>query len=125
MATILETTKELLEVDVEEEIFDNQLLLYVNAGMRYLVNNKIPVGVVKTDTTFDDFKNLKAGDEHIVISWLHLYAMQRFDRTLMTTNSIATATKSWIDTEMQDLITQLKAIYDNSSSNLTAGEGTT
>jgi hypothetical protein len=62
-------------------------------------------------TTFDDFPDLKPGDDHIVLSWLQLYILQRFDRTLMQGNQGTTT--NWIDIEMTDLITLLKAIYDN------------
>jgi len=101
----------MLEVDVEEEIFDTQLLAYANIGIVYLIRNKIPLHVITTTTTFDDFPDLKGNDIYIVLSWLHLYILQRFDRTLMQGNQGITT--NWIDTEMTDLITGLKAIYDN------------
>jgi hypothetical protein len=39
MSTVLEDLKQLLEVDLDEEIYDNQLLLYANGGLKYLMNN--------------------------------------------------------------------------------------
>lgn len=115
--TILNQIKVLLEVDLTEEIFDNQLLLYLNAGIQYLINNKIPINLITDTSTTDNWQTLglKSGDEQIVLSWLHLYALQRFDRDLMETSRNATIL--WIDNEMQNLIYQLKVIYDNEVNN--------
>ena len=41
--TILNQIKEMVEVDVEEEIFDTQLLSYINSGISYLTRNNIPI----------------------------------------------------------------------------------
>lgn len=109
--TILECLKNMLEVDIEEEIFDTQLLAYANIGIAYLIRNKIPLHVITSETSFEDFPDLKDNDIYIVLSWLHLYVLQRFDRTLMQGNQGTTT--NWLDAEMTDLITQLKAIYDN------------
>lgn len=107
---ILSDLKTLLEVDIDETIFDDQLLLYANAGLRYLANNKVPVSDIDKDTIFSDFSDLREGDSNIVMSWLHLYTLQRFDRTLMQGSG---TTSNWIDGEMLDLLTHLKVLYDN------------
>jgi hypothetical protein len=107
---ILQNIKTLLEIDVDEEIFDSQLLLYINAGLRYLKNNGVPVSKISLKT--QSFRGLKSGDQDIVLSWLHLYCLQRLDRTLMYSTTGSTATINWIDEEMTDLIYHLKARYD-------------
>ena len=122
--SVLDDLKNLLEVDVEETIFDAQLLLYANSGIAYLRNNGIPVERIgTTDDVFAFQKeltenktsnavwhNLRDDDYEIVLAWLHLYCLQRFDRTLMT--SAYKTTLNWIDSEMTNLIYQLKVRYD-------------
>lgn len=122
--SVLDDLKNLLEVDVEETIFDAQLLLYANSGIAYLKNNGIPVERIGTtndvfafqkelteNTTSDTVWNeLRDDDYEIVLAWLHLYCLQRFDRTLMT--SAYKTTQNWIDSEMTNLIYQLKVRYD-------------
>ena len=122
--SVLDDLKNLLEVDIEETIFDAQLLLYANSGIAYLRNNGIPVERIGTtsdvfafqkelteNTTSDTvWHNLRDDDYEIVLAWLHLYCLQRFDRTLMT--SAYKTTLNWIDSEMTNLIYQLKVRYD-------------
>ena len=122
--SVLDDLKNLLEVDVEETIFDAQLLLYANSGIAYLKNNGIPVERIGTtsdvfafqkelteNTTSDTvWHNLRDDDYDIILAWLHLYCLQRFDRTLMT--SAYKTTQNWIDSEMTNLIYQLKVRYD-------------
>lgn len=107
---VLQELKTLLEVDVEETIFDNQLLMYANAGIGYLVNNGIPVSRIDKTTTNAAFNFTNESDYDVFLAWLHLYCLQRFDRTLMTQGSQTTL--NWIDTEMTNLIYQLKVKYD-------------
>jgi hypothetical protein len=111
--TILQKVKTLVEVDLDEMIFDDQLLLYINNGLRYLANNKIPVSAVKIGETFDGFTKLRDGDSEIVLAWLHLYVLQRFDMTTMGSNRFTSSATTWIEVEMTNLIHQLKSIYDN------------
>ena len=122
--SVLDDLKNLLEVDVEETIFDAQLLLYANSGIAYLKNNGIPVERIGTTSDVFAFQkeltenktsnaiwhNLRDDDYEIVLAWLHLYCLQRFDRTLMT--STYKTTINWIDSEMTNLIYQLKVRYD-------------
>lgn len=122
--SVLDDLKNLLEVDVEETIFDAQLLLYVNSGIAYLKNNGIPVERIGTTSDVFAFQkeltenktsnaiwhNLRDDDYEIVLAWLHLYCLQRFDRTLMT--SAYKTTQNWVDSEMTNLIYQLKVRYD-------------
>ena len=107
--SVLDYLKNLLEVDVEETIFDAQLLLYANSGIAYLKNNGIPVERIGT-TSDTVWYSLRDDDYEIVLAWLHLYCLQRFDRTLMTQGSQTTL--NWIDSEMTNLIYQLKVKYD-------------
>lgn len=109
IATILEKIKTLLEVDLSEEIFDDQLLLYLNNGLRYLINNKIPLSLIDDTTTIEAWTEIIAGDDQVVLSWLHLYTIQRFDRSLMQTGG---TTMEWIDKEQENLLYQLKVKYD-------------
>lgn len=122
--SVLDDLKNLLEVDVEETIFDAQLLLYANSGIAYLKNNGIPIERIGTTSDVFAFQkeltenktsnaiwhNLRDDDYEIVLAWLHLYCLQRFDRTLMT--SAYKTTLNWIDSEMTNLIYQLKVRYD-------------
>ena len=109
---ILGELKTLLEVDIEETIFDSQLLLYVNSGIGYLTNNGIPVSRIDENATKESFVFMAESDYAVLISWLHLYCLQRFDRTLMTQGSQTTL--NWIDSEMTNLLYQLKVKYDRS-----------
>jgi len=108
--TILAELKEVVEVDLKETIYDAQLLHYINMGLRYLANNAIPVVQIKADADWDVFTDLKDGDDQIVLDWLHLYTLQRFDKSLLSVP--ARGTQVWIDTEKDNLLFQLKAIYD-------------
>ncbi|CYU89657.1 TPA: hypothetical protein TZY74_000031 [Streptococcus suis] len=106
--TILETIKEMVEVDVEEDIFNVQLLRYINSGISYLQRNAIPVIRIDKKTELEGWTDIKEEDRETVLDWLHLRCVQRFDKSLM--NGGAT-TMEWIDSELTDLLYQLKAIY--------------
>lgn len=110
--SVLEQLKELLEVDVQEDIFDTQLLLYANGGIAYLINNGVPLSRLTVETKAKEFKLKKPEHYDVVLSWLHLYCLQRFDRTLMTQTTQTTL--NWINEEMTDLLYQLKVFYDRS-----------
>lgn len=107
--TILKTIKEMVEVDVEEDIFDVQLLRYINSGISYLQRNAIPVIRIDEDTELKGWTDIKKEDRETVLDWLHLRCIQRFDKSLMTGSA---ATMEWIDGEMTNLLYQLKAIYE-------------
>ncbi|MBL1223730.1 phage head-tail connector protein [Enterococcus sp. BWR-S5] len=109
---ILEEIKNLIEVDVEETIYDSQLLLYANSGIQYLINNNVPIGKIEENSESTEWNEIDEDDYLIILDWLHLRILQRFDRTLMTGNQTTTAT--WIDSEMTNLIYQLKCKYDRS-----------
>lgn len=106
--TILETIKEMVEVDVEEDIFDGQLLRYINSGISYLQRNGIPVSKVATDTELETWANIKEEDQDSILDWLHLRCVQRFDKSLMTGSK---TTMEWIDSELTNILYQLKAVY--------------
>lgn len=108
METILDTIKEMVEVDVEEDIFDVQLLRYINSGISYLQRNAIPVIRIEKDTKLEGWMDIEEEDRETVLDWLHLRCVQRFDKSLMTGSS---ATMEWIDEEMANILYQLKAIY--------------
>ena len=106
--TILETIKEMVEVDVEEDIFDVQLLRYINSGISYLQRNAVPVIRIDKETELGGWTDIEEEDREIVLDWLHLRCVQRFDKSLMTGSA---ATMEWIDVELTNLLYQLKAIY--------------
>ena len=102
--TILNQIKEMVEVDVEEEIFDTQLLSYINSGISYLTRNNIPITRIDKESELTEWDEI----EETILDWLHLRCVQRFDKSLMTGNS---TTMSWIDEELTNILYQLKAIY--------------
>lgn len=108
MAVILETIKEMVEIDVDEEIFDTQLLRYINSGISYLQRNGIPVTSVEEITDTDVWSELKSDDVESVLDWLHLRCVQRFDKSLMTGSG---TTMEWIDSELTNILYQLKSVY--------------
>ena len=110
--SILNDVKVLVEVDIEEEIFDPQLLRYINMGIQYLINNAVPIKIITFDTESSEFTELRDGDYQIVLSWLHLFCLQRFDRTLLQSSGSSSATSNWIENEMKNLIYMLKVVYD-------------
>ena len=107
--TILNTIKEMVEVDVEEDIFDVQLLRYINSGISYLQRNAVPVIRIDKETELGGWTDIEEEDREIVLDWLHLRCVQRFDKSLMTGSA---ATMEWIDGEMTNLLYQLKSIYE-------------
>lgn len=109
---ILEAIKNLVEIDVDEEIYDAQLLLYANSGIQYLINNKVPISRIDENSESEVWTEIEEDDYLIILDWLHLRILQRFDRTLMAGNQTTTAT--WIDSEMTNLIYHLKCKYDRS-----------
>lgn len=112
METILKTIKEMVEVDVDETIFDIQLLRYINSGISYLQRNAIPVVKIEEESTLDIWKSIDEEDRETILDWLHLRCVQRFDKSLMTGSK---TTMEWIDTELGNLLYQLKSIYSNRS----------
>lgn len=106
--TILNIIKEMVEVDVEEDIFDGQLLRYINSGISYLHRNGIPVSKVSTDTELKAWADIEEVDKESILDWLHLRCVQRFDKSLMTGSK---TTMEWIDSELTNILYQLKAIY--------------
>lgn len=109
MEIILNIIKEMVEVDVEEDIFDVQLLRYINSGISYLKRNGIPVSHIKAYTELAEWVDIEEGDRETIIDWLHLRCVQRFDKSLMTGSA---TTMEWIDTELTNILYQLKAIYE-------------
>jgi hypothetical protein len=106
--TILNKIKEMVEVDVEEEIFDTQLLSYINSGISYLTRNNIPITRIDKESELTEWNKIEEDDKETILDWLHLRCVQRFDKSLMIGNS---TTMSWIDEELTNILYQLKAIY--------------
>lgn len=106
--TILNKIKDMVEADIEETIFDNQLLLYINSGISYLRRNGIPVSKITNKSTLENWKDIEEDDKYTILDWLHLRCIQRFDKSLKTGSK---TTNDWIDSELTNLIYQLKAIY--------------
>lgn len=105
---ILEQIKEMVEVDVEEDIFDVQLLAYINSGISYLRGNGIPVVTIEEETGFQAWPDVREEDRATILDWLHLRCLQRFDKSLLSGNG---TTLSWIDDELTNLLYHLKAVY--------------
>ncbi|HGA1205593.1 TPA: hypothetical protein ACIRGN_000891 [Streptococcus suis] len=106
--TILEKIKEMVELDIDETIFDVQLLSYINSGISYLNRNGIPVVKIDDDSEDVVWESIAGEDVEIIIDWLHLRCVQRFDKSLMNGSE---TTMKWIDSEMTNLLYQLKAVY--------------
>ncbi|HEP1369323.1 phage head-tail connector protein [Streptococcus pyogenes] len=109
MTEIFKTLKEMVEVDVEEDIFDVQLLRYINSGISYLQRNAIPVVKIEENSKFTDWPDIEEEDKETILDWLHLRCVQRFDKSLMTGG---VTTMEWIDSELTNILYQLKAIYE-------------
>jgi len=62
--TILNQIKEMVEVDVEEELFDTQLLSYINSGISYLKRNNIPITRIDEDSELTEWNEIEE-DESI------------------------------------------------------------
>ena len=106
--TILNQIKEMVEVDVEEEIFDTQLLSYINSGISYLKRNNIPITRIDEDSELTEWNEIEEYDKESILDWLHLRCVQRFDKSLITGNS---TTMSCIYEELTNILYQLKSIY--------------
>ena len=106
--TILNQIKEMVEVDVEEEIFDTQLLSYINSGNLEKTGTKNTITRIDKESELTEWNKIEEDDKETILDWLHLRCVQRFDKSLMIGNS---TTMSWIDEELTNILYQLKAIY--------------
>lgn len=106
---LLEEVKELLEIDTEETIYDKQLTSYLNIGLSFLKNNGVPVANMSTEEVLE--WSINDEDYPIIIEWLHLRTLQRFDRTLM--NESAKTTNTWIENYLSETLLHLKVRYDH------------
>jgi hypothetical protein len=108
---VLEDIKTLLELDLCQPIFDAQIMGYANIGAQEMRNNGVPVTGITLTTLREEFATtLRDGDYHKALDFLHLFCLQRFDRTLMTESSAAA--RNWIDTELSRILHELKVLYD-------------
>lgn len=116
MGVILNDIKSLVEVDIDDKIYDDQLVLIINSGISYLINNGIPIDEIKTDTNSDEWDKIDKHDYSTILNWLNYHVLQNFDRTLMLSYS-ANTTNNFIDYHMTDLLYQLKVRYDSNEVN--------
>lgn len=116
MGVILNDIKALVEVDTEDTIYDDQLVLIINSGISYLINNGIPIDEIDKKTQSEEWSKLAKHDYSTVLNWLNYHVLQNFDRTLMLSYS-ANTTNNFIDYHMTDLLYQLKVRYDSNEVN--------
>ncbi|MBC1353882.1 hypothetical protein HB837_15860 [Listeria innocua] len=122
--TILQEIKTLLEIDdissdgVSENIFDEQLIKYINSGIRYLINNSVPITPINDSSDSGEWEKV-ADHYEIIRDYLHLHVLQRFDRTLVIggVNNTSNTTMNWIESEKTDLLYQLKCFFDLGDTN--------
>jgi hypothetical protein len=107
--TVLADIKVILEVD-DTDTFDSQLLLYINSGLAYLMQNGIPVSTADQTTDASAWSGLKAEDYGIVRDWLAFNVKMRFDQTAQFGN--LSMSQAFFDTYMSDLLYGLKCRYD-------------
>ena len=107
--TILNEIKNLVEVDVEETIFDNQLLFYANSGISYLINNGIPINNISLNSETNEWEKVDKQDIYLIIKYLYLHSLQQFDQEIVS----STATNNFIEAEKLDILTHLKMRYRN------------
>ena len=104
--TILNKVALYCEVD-STTAYDDQLLLLINNGIGVLASAGIPVTPIN-DTT-EDFEDIKAAHQPVVITWLCLNTLRIFDKSMA---DASVTTQSWIDDELTRLFQSLKALYD-------------
>lgn len=104
-SNIFQTIKDLVELDLSEDIFDNQLLNYINQNIQYMINNGIPITLIDMDTNFSDWSQLRAGDENIICKYLSYTCLVQLDNSFLSKNTI--------DKILEDTLYQLKVIYDS------------
>jgi hypothetical protein len=115
--TILADIKTLLEVDVDETIYDDALLGHINTGMVFLQTNAIPVGVVSGEVEGSELEGdglLKSGDYETIKEYLYFHCLARFDGSVMAANRFTSAYSNWIENQLTVLLYSLKARYDRS-----------
>ena len=106
--TILNDVKELVEIDIDEGIYDRKLILHINSGVAELVNNAIPISKIDVQTLDVDWKLIESNDYQIICDWLYFYVIGRLERPRIT----GRATSDFIEKQMTNLLYQLKAKYD-------------
>ena len=106
--TVLEAVKRLVEVEIEEDIFDDQLLLYVNMGIAYLINNAIPIFEVDKNTSIEEWTEIEENDRKLIIQYLYLDTISQFDRDLAASK----ATTDYLEARKIENLLQLKCRYE-------------
>lgn len=107
---IIDDVKELLEIDTTS--YDNQLLLVVNSGISYLINNDIPLVNISLSDDKSVFTDLNTQDYYLVLEYLQLHTMQNFDLTTGQLYDRQMLIKTAIRHRSQALLYQLRILYN-------------
>jgi hypothetical protein len=110
MSTILEDIKEMIRVDLSEQIFDTEIMLHINNGVSELINNNIPITNIQLLDASGIWDKISKNDYQLILAWLYYYIMLRFERSLWGKGS--TTATHFIEKDMTDLLWKLKASYD-------------
>lgn len=108
MPTILEQIKTKIEVDIEETIFDSQLLLSINSSIGYLIQNGIPLTYIIENSGSEIWTELKESDINLVIDWIYRDIIPEFDRDILNSST----TVEFLDRKNTDILYHLKSVYD-------------
>ena len=108
MPTILNQIKTKMEVDIEENIFDELLLLNINSSIGYLKQNSIPVDYIEMDSESSVWTDLKSEDINIVIDWIYRDIIPEFDRDILSSST----TVEFLKEKNTQILYQLKSTYD-------------
>ena len=108
MPTILNQIKTKMEVDIEENIFDELLLLNINSSIGYLKQNSIPVDYIEMDSESSIWTDLKSEDINIVIDWIYRDIIPEFDRDILSSST----TVEFLKEKNTQILYQLKSTYD-------------
>lgn len=105
---VLEAVKTLVEVEINEDIFDSELLLYINMGIAFLINNAIPIFKVNENSLLEEWIDIKESDRDLVIQYLYLDTLAQFDRDLAGSK----ATTDYLEAKKLEILVQLKCSYE-------------
>ncbi len=108
MSTILEQIKTKIEVDIEETIFDSQLLLSINSSIASLIKNGIPISFIEENSNVDIWQDLRESDINLVIDFIYRDIIPEFDRDLLSSPT----TINYLNEKNTDILYYLKSVYD-------------
>ncbi len=106
---IFNDVKTMLELDIEDTIYDDQLLIKINSAISYLIKNKVPLASIEQNSDISLWLNqgLTAGDYAAVINWIENRLSLIFDKSILQPSSVAS-----INAYLDDILYQLKGTYD-------------